>query len=728
MTIRRALEVRGTVQGVGFRPFVARLARALGLAGHVRNAGRAVVIELEGDAIAISRFQDQLRSEAPAAAHVESVRAEELAPLGERAFSIDESEARGERALSIPPDLATCAECRAEVDDPAGRRHRYPFTNCTACGPRFTIVRELPDDRERTTMDAFPMCERCRAEHDDLGDRRYHAQPIACPTCGPQVRLLDRDGAILATRDAALLGAAEALRRGAIVALQGLGGFQLLCDARDAGVVARLRERKRRPEQPFAVMVADLRAARALARVDDVEARLLESPAAPIVLLPRRGGGVCEGVAPGLARLGLMLPATPLHHLLARAIDLPFVCTSGNLHDEPIATDPDEALARLGPIADALLAHDRAIAHRCDDAVMQVVLGRPRALRLGRGLGPLAIELEGDGVSRLCTGGHLKAAPLVTSGSQAVLWPHVGDLDTWPARAAFAEAVRDMQFMLRVSPREVECDAHPDYASTRWAEASGLPVRRVFHHHAHVAAVLAEHGREEALGFAWDGVGLGPGGAIAGGEVLRVSARGARPVRRLRAFPLPGGDAAARDGRRALAGLLHEADIDPWGELRPFVRLCASPRLAPRTTSAGRLFDAVACLLGVRERSSYEAQAAIALEDLATEALPAYPFGLHGHEIDWRPMLPALMADRDDPVRAASRFHATLAEMIARASEGEPRVVLGGGCFHNARLTSLAVARLRERGVEVLVPERVPAGDGGLALGQAWIASRAELR
>ncbi len=724
MRARRVGTVRGIVQGVGFRPFVARLAREEAIGGRVENAGGAVHLDVEGEPAAVARFLARLEAEAPPAARIDAVALETAPPTGAAALVIEASAEAAAGALPLPPDLATCADCLAEVDDPAARRAGYPFTNCTQCGPRFTIATALPYDRERTTVARFAMCEDCAAEYGDVADRRHHAQPIACPACGPSLVGTDSDGAVLARRADALAAAIAELRRGGIVALKGLGGYQLLCDATDDAAVARLRARKRREAKPLAVLVADLAAARRIARVSDVEARALGSAAGPIVLLARRGGALADGVAPGLGRIGVLLPTTPLHHLVARALG-PLVCTSGNLHDEPIAIDDADARARLAGIADLFLAHDRPIARRADDGVVHVVRGEGRVLRLGRGLGPASFDVGGDGVARLCVGAHLKNAPAAALGARVVLWPHVGDLDGPRARAAFEEAVADLSRFLALEPREVVCDRHPDYATTIWAERAGLPVRRLPHHAAHVAACLAEHGVERALGVAWDGFGLGDDGGLWGGEALEVDGGRARRVASLRPFPLPGGDAAARDGRRALAGLLVAAGRDPEDpEVRGFLPLASAP--ATRVTSSvGRLFDAVAALVGVCASSRYEGEAAMRLEALAEPGAAPYPMPVVDRRLDWAPMLDAILAD-PDPVRVASRFHATLAAAIRDLSvhEGASRVALAGGCFANARLAEDASARLEDAGIEVLLPSRAPVNDGGLALGQAWLAAR----
>lgn len=764
--------VQGTVQGVGFRPFVARLAGEMDLAGWVRNEGGSVALEIEGEHTLLEQFGRRLLGEPPPAARVDAVQWDACAPTGERGFRIVHSTGAARR-FAIPPDLAVCAACAQEMDDPAARRHAYPFTNCTHCGPRFTIVHRLPYDRARTSMAGFAMCPDCAREHGDPGDRRHHAQPIACPACGPTLVLRDPDGAPLARAGEALDHAIEALRRGRILALQGVGGYQLLVDARDQDAVQRLRARKHRPEKPLAVLVADLNAARDIARLDAAEERALACPAAPIVLVDARPGRVAPAVAPGTPRLGIMLPASPLHLLLARRLGVPVVATSGNPHDEPIATDPADALARLGGIADVFLDHDRPIVRRCDDSVVQVVLGHARVLRLARGLAPVTIALGGaggladapadalaDAPPILAVGAHLKQAPALAVGGRVVLWPHVGDLESARTREAMAASLADIQAFLGVAPAAVAADAHPDYASSQWAwtvaRAAGRLVVPVQHHHAHVAACLAEHGEQAALGVAWDGVGLGADHTLWGGEFLDVTPAGFTRVAWLRPFPLPGGDAAARDGRRALAGLCAEAGLPvpalahaDAGDMQRLTALARSPRLAPPTSSVGRLFDAVAVLTGVAVRSTYEGQAAMAVEHIAMPGAQPYPFELsggqaggeagdqagrghgiepgrrHGVEIDWRPMLAAMIAERADPARVAARFHATLVDMIVRVTcARRARVVaLAGGCFQNRLLAAGAHEALSARGVRVLLPARVPAGDGGLAVGQAWVVA-----
>jgi hydrogenase maturation protein HypF len=622
-------------------------------------------------------------------------------------------------------------------------------------------VNSLPYDRPNTTMGDFAMCARCRAEYEDGGDRRFHAQPIACPECGPRLRLLDPGAGEIATGHEALLLAAEAVRRGRIVALKGLGGFQLLADARDGQAVAELRRRKRRPDKPFAVMMPSLDAARAYCRIGALERGLLTSAEAPITLLRRRPvprDGLPElapSVAPANPLLGVMLPYTPLHHLLLRELGFAVVATSGNLSDEPIATDEDEALSRLGAIADLFLSHDRPIARPLDDSVVRTMAGRPLVLRRARGYAPFPMALKGPARRLLALGGHLKAAPAVAVGSRIIVGPHVGDLETAPARRAFDSSVRDLTGMYAVRPEAVVCDAHPDYHTTRVAGRSGARVIAVQHHLAHVAACMAENGiaGDRALGVAWDGTGYGEDGTIWGGEFLRIDGARARRIGHFLPFALPGGEKAAREPRRAALGLLHEVlgeaalaeeSLAPVGSFSPQERKILSRMLAggmntPRTSSVGRLFDAVASLMGLLHRTSFEGQAAMALEFAAGRGRGERRYGL-GIEpapgagpgpfvLDWRPMVRGLLIDLKDGVPSAvisGAFHEALIEAILAIAlrAGESRVVLTGGCFQNRLLTEGAVARLRGAGFDPVWHRHVPPNDGGLALGQAAWAAR----
>jgi len=807
---RVALDVRGAVQGVGFRPFIYRLATDLRLAGWVRNCAEGVQIEVEGPGERVETFVRRLAGEAPPLSQIHAITQTPLPPAGDRTFVIAPSEHGGAPLVIVLPDLAICPDCLRELHDPADRRFRYPFINCTNCGPRYSIITALPYDRLRTTMTVFDLCPSCRAEYEDPGDRRFHAEPTACPACGPHLEVWDATGGVRALHDEALLLAADAVRRGEILALKGLGGFQLLADASNTDAVERLRARKGRPHKPFALMYPSLDAIRRHCRVSAVEERLLLSPAAPIVLLrrhppasqphrarrmdgdppevfgdsdgpirpgrdrvesaqrgPRDPMGVdaevsrlpmvADAVAPGRATLGAMLPYTALHVLLMEALDMPVVATSGNLSDEPICTEAAEALQRLGGVADLFLVHDRPIARPVDDSVVRVIAGEPAVLRAARGYAPLAVPVDADLPAVLALGGHLKNTVAVARNRQIVLSQHVGDLETELSRQVFARTQAAMTELYALAPDASACDLHPDYASTRAAGERGGRVIAVQHHYAHVLSAMAESGvGPPVLGAAWDGTGYGPDGTVWGGEFLRVTEGGFTRVARLRRFGLPGGEAAVREPRRSALGVLFEVfgdaglareDLAPVRACSPADRRVLAAMLrgrvnTPRTSSAGRLFDAVASLLDLAQRVSYEGQAAAALEDLAAEALEdvsaagltPYPFALRRGddgvgELDWGPMIEALLVDLGrgiPPAVIGARHHATLAEMIASAAReaGEPAVVLTGGCFQNAVLTALASARLAEAGYRVIRHRRVPPNDGGLAVGQALAAAQ----
>ncbi len=799
-----AITVRGIVQGVGFRPFVYQAAQRGRLSGWVRNEAGTVRIEVQGERVALEAFLDALRQAPPPQARIDAIEVEEQVPkpmAGQpsgAAFRICGSGASSAPRPTIPADLATCPECLAEIQNPRERRYRYPFTNCTNCGPRWSIIERLPYDRSRTSMSGFAMCPECRAEYENPADRRFHAQPIACPRCGPSLQLLDNRGNEMAVGDAAFGAAVEALLAGRIVALKGLGGFQLLVDATNATAVARLRQRKQRPDRPFALMLPSLDDVRHYCQLADEEARMLASHRAPIVLLRRRAGtsdagsnvssplsslpSPLDGVAPGNPYLGVMLPYTPLHHLLMAAVARPIVCTSGNLSEEPMATATEDAIARLGPIADLLLTHNRPIVRPVDDSIVRLGAGSMQVLRRARGFAPLPIDLPletKNAPAILALGGHLKntvalflggSASGVTAGlsssvgsslrsthpaepAQVVMSAHVGDLDSRLSVEVFERAAQDLVEFFRLTPQAVVCDLHPDYASTRYAErlAAGwdAPLLRVQHHHAHVAACMAEHGLTgPVLGFSWDGTGYGTDdGTVWGGEVLLCEGATFQRAAHLRTFALPGGDRAAREPRRSALGLLFEILGDraaepaaAWfrpSEISTLLSMLARHVSTPRTSSMGRLFDAVAALCGLPPVISFEGQAAMALEFAADESesaaypLPLRPAGAEGEDapgsvvIDWEPLVHALLADRAAGVSVgclSARFHNALADMaVAVAPPGLP-VVLSGGCFQNALLSDRLRARLSAAGFPVYTHNRVPPGDGGLALGQVFLA------
>jgi hydrogenase maturation protein HypF len=760
VAVRERVRVRGTVQGVGFRPFVYRLATQLALAGWVVNDAEGVLAEVEGDPGAIEDFVRRLSSEAPPLARVASVEREAREPQRATGFAIGESRG-GLAATAVTPDAATCPDCLAELLDPRDRRYRYPFINCTHCGPRFTITRGVPYDRPLTTMAPFRMCPACDAEYHDPLDRRFHAQPDACAACGPRLAFLAEDGT---PREGDPVALAMALvRAGKVVAVKGLGGFHLVCDARNVHAVARLRAVKHREEKPFAVMVANWASLAPFAQVDEAARRLLESRERPIVLCPKREG--CDerlaGVAPGVSELGAMLPYTPLHWLLfleasgeaggtgwtRRAQETVLVMTSANPGGEPLVTGNDEALRRLEGLADAYLVHDREIGARCDDSVVRPIPGGAAFVRRARGYTPRAIRLPRAGPPVLAGGGYLKNTVCLTRGDEAFLSPHIGDLDNGASCEALEEAVAHLVRILQVEPAACAHDLHPDFFSSRFvarfAAERGLPVTAVQHHHAHAAAVLAEHGHEgPALAVTLDGVGLGTDGTAWGGELLRVEGSGFRRLGHLGSLRLPGGDRAAREPWRMAAAVLHALGRgDEIAERydRPAARTVAEMLQrganCPETTSAGRWFDAAAGLLGLRDTTAFEGQAAMQLEALAAAhgpvtAVPCYwGIGVDG-TLDLLPLAASLAEERDAAFGAAL-FHAALVEALAEwvveaaRRENLSTVALGGGCFVNAILSRGLVERLREAGLEPLEAGEAPAGDGGLALGQAWVAHRA---
>jgi hydrogenase maturation protein HypF len=750
---RLRVTIRGAVQGVGFRPFVYRLATEMGLGGWVKNSPQGVFIEAEGGKETLDAFLLRLEREKPRLSFIQSLEYSLLEPVGYEGFQIRHSDATGEKATVILPDIATCPQCRAELLDPGDRRSRYPFTNCTLCGPRFSIIQALPYDRANTTMKSFVMCPDCRREYEDPADRRFHAQPDACGVCGPHLSLWDGKGEALAASDSALKGAATVIKRGRILALKGLGGFQLLVDGRNQEAVLRLRERKRREEKPLALMFPDLETLRRYVNVSPLEERLLLSAESPIVILRRLPeSDIAPAVAPDNPYLGAMLPYTPLHHLLMRDLGFPVVATSGNLHDEPILTDEDEALDTIGGIADSFLVHNRPIERHVDDSVARVQLGRETLLRRARGYAPLPIILKRPLPPLLAVGGHLKSTVAVAKGSDVILSQHIGDLETAKALFAFRKVIDDLLSLYEVRPAAVAHDAHPDYLSTRYAEESGYPTIAVQHHHAHLAACLAENDLEgEALGVTWDGAGYGEDKTLWGGEFLLGDAAGYSRVAHFRPFRLPGGEAAIKEPRRSALGLLHEMlgpDALAKGLYLPPDRLAAegfpeaTARLlgqmldkgvsSPVTTSAGRLFDAVAAILGIRSVSSFEGQAAMMVEFQADEGEDGrYPFDLREGEpivVDWEPMFREILRQRDEgaplPVICA-RFHNTLAEAILEVARkvGVPRVALTGGVFQNHYLTERAFRRLEGAGFRPYIHQRVPPNDGGIALGQIVIAA-----
>ena len=756
------MAVRGRVQGVGFRPFVYRLADEMGLGGLVGNDARGAFIEVEGLPAALDRFVERLRAELPPLARIAGMDVQAIAPQGEREFRIDRSKAGRRQEAEITPDVATCEDCLGELRDPADRRYRYPFINCTNCGPRYSIVRAVPYDRPNTTMSRFAMCPACQAEYDDPRDRRFHAQPNACPACGPRAWLADVEGREL--DEDWLSGCVRRLEAGQIVAIKGLGGVHLACRADDDGAVGRLRRRKSREAKPLAIMVPSLAAACELAAIDDAVAGALTDASRPIVLAAKRPDAPISGaVAPASACYGLLLPYTPMHALLLGQIGRPLVMTSGNPSDEPLCRDNAEAVRRLGAIADAFVLHDRDIERRVDDSVVIAVRwpgqdGGPSwrtvPLRRARGFVPAPIRLTAASPEPiLAVGGQLKSAVCVVRGDQAVLSEHLGELHHPATLRNFVETIERFKTLLRTEPTVVACDLHPDYAATRHARGLGLRTLGVQHHHAHVAACMADNGiAGEVIGVSCDGTGYGLDGAVWGCEVLVGAAAAFTRAAHLRNVPLPGGDAAAIETWRPAAALAADALGERWRALPAFARVeaaaldVAAARLARpgrlvRTSSLGRLFNAAAFLLGVCDRNRYEAEAPMRLEALAARGGPAEPldFAVGGGEdadaameLDVRPLIVGLVdgaaAGRAVETLAAA-FHETLAAMLAEAvgrvarRTGLRRVVLSGGCFANRLLLGGLARRVRAAGLEVLAHRQVPTGDGGIALGQAVVAA-----
>ncbi len=765
--VARRIEVRGVVQGVGFRPFVWRVASEHGVTGWVRNDGGAVVVRAEGAAEDLDAFALAIGRQAPPLARVDSVEWEPAQPQGFASFEVQGSGEGTTGVRLVSPDAATCAACLRELLDPDDRRYRYPFINCTDCGPRFTIIEALPYDRERTSMRAFPMCEDCRREYEDVGDRRFHAEPVACPACGPRLWLAPvpseggSDPAEHAGGDP-IAATAELLTAGSIVALKGLGGFHLACDATNEEAVTLLRERKRRPDKPFAVMVSDLEEAGRWFAPTRAEEEALASWRAPIVLVEDRAL-LAPSVAPGHHRQGVMLPSTPLHHLLTREADIPLVMTSGNASDEPICIANDEAMERLAGIADAFLLHDREIVARYDDSLVMLRGEEQTVVRRARSFAPHPISLVRE-VPRplLGTGAELHGAFCLASGGRAFLSQHIGDLDSDQAMAAYRTALDRYREVVKVEPEAVAHDLHPDLMTTRFAEELGLPRVAVQHHHAHVAATMAEHGLDgEVIGLGFDGLGYGDDGTIWGGEFLVCTPARSDRVGRLRTVRQPGGDAATKaPWRMALA---HAADLGREEETMDILLATRNEAVrspdeeeaqvvlgqvrsglaSPMTSSAGRLFDSVAALLGVcRDRASYEGQPAMLLEQAADPsalALEPWPVTVSTDggllEIDTRTLVEPVLdgvAQGVPSAELAGRFHVSLAAASAAACDliredrGLHRVALGGGVFLNRLFTDALVSRLTRLGFQVFLPVDVPVGDGGIALGQVYVAAALE--
>ena len=760
----RLLRIRGLVQGVGFRPYVWRLAHELGLTGWVRNDGAGVIVAVNGENW--PKFKSRLPQEAPRLARIDAIEDEAVEVTGDGFVILDSGS--GEVKTAIGPDAAICPECIADLCDPANRRWRYAFTTCTHCGPRYTVSQRIPYDRAQTSLAAFPLCAPCNDEYLAPVDRRFHAETTCCPDCGPQLSLLDATGQQLPGDP--ISETLRLLRTGKIIAIKGLGGFHLACDARNASAVAELRERKQREEKPFAVMGLNAASLAEYARIGADELALLQSFAAPIVLCPK-GNSELKGIAPGLAWLGAMLPATPLHLLLwheaagrpagidwlAQTSELLLVMTSANPQGEPLVIANDEALERLSGIADAYLVHDRDIVIRCDDSVVRA---GPAFIRRARGYVPVPIPLADDGPTVLALGGYLKNTVCVMKGRQAFLSQHIGSLDNVAVIGFLEETFSHLLAILEVRPELIAHDLHPDFPSThlavRLAEKLGIPAIAIGHHHAHIAAICAEHGvNEPIIGLALDGVGLGPDGGAWGGELLCLDGAGCERLGHLSPLAMPGGDRAAKEPWRMAVSALHGAGFGyrvggwikqyyPTRDPGPLLTMLARQLRCPPTTSLGRWFDAAAGLLGVRDLMHFEGQAAMELEGLAAKCGPVEPlpggYALleDGKVLDFSPMLSALMGCKDDAAHGAALFHATVAAGLAEWAtltvnrEKEPRmksakIAIGGGCAMNAVLMTALRRHFDAAGIDLLEARQAPPNDGGLALGQAWVARRIAL-
>lgn len=745
------LRVRGTVQGVGFRPFVLRTARRLGLRGWVCNDAQGVLVRAAGPRTAVDALVGELQTGAPPAARVTAVDREHLpaaAPRPADGFAIAASEQRaGLVETAAPPELALCADCRRELLEPANRRFGYPFLNCTQCGPRYAIIESLPYDRPATTMRAFPMCASCRKEYDDPADRRYHAQPNACPDCGPQLELTDAAGRTMARRAEALARASGALREGRIVAVKGLGGFHLMCDATSETAVALLRGRKHREEKPLAVMFRDVAHVNQFADVSAAAEGLLVSPASPIVLVPRRcKTALAGGVAPGNPWIGALVASTPLHVLLLAGVEFPLVATSANLAEEPLCIDDAEARSRLAGIADFFLGHNRAIARPVDDSVIRLTSrGSPIYLRRARGYAPTPFKLPAPVPQPLlCVGAQMKNAIGVASGDRVVLSPHIGDLGNAVTHEAFLRTIDMLTSLHAAPPAAVVHDKHPDYASTRHAAALGLPTIGVQHHLAHVLSCLLEHGAaaDDVLGLAWDGTGWGEDGTVWGGEFILLAHGRAKRFACLRPFRLGGGEAAVRDARRTALGLVHAGDAGGFERVAAQFGMRANDHAvlatmlekglnSPWCSSMGRLFDAAGALLGLGARNAFEGQMPLAVEAAAWTAartdVSPLTFGLVrggsgvAWNIDWRPALPRLLDGAAEAGATAWAFHHGLAQAAVNVAcqAGVGTVVLTGGCFQNALLQELTADALTAAGFRVLVHRELSPNDGSIAAGQA---------
>ena len=736
--VRRKYIIKGAVQGIGFRPFVYRIAAKHNLHGWVQNNASGVIIEVEGSAKNIETFEEDLQKQKPCHAVIDHFESFSLQLQNDTAFKIMQSNDTDNISASILPDLALCATCQREMNDPEDRRYRYPFINCTNCGPRYTIMSALPYDRTNTSMAGFKMCTPCRTEYEDPLDRRFHAQPIACSKCGPHLELWSKKGDVVATHDKALMQAVDALRKGKIIALKGLGGFHLVADAGNEDTVQLLRTRKHRKTKPFALMYPTLKDIQTDCFISAEEEDLLCSAAAPIVLLRYRAPiHIAPSIAPGNPYFGVMLPYTPMHILLLQALKRPVIATSGNRANEPICIDNQEALERLCGIADLILVHNRPIVNRCDDSIARIMGGRKMILRRGRGYAPFPIMMKEEAKKAiLAVGGHLKNTVAFAKGNRLMLSPHIGDLDTPEACAAHEEASEAMISLYQKTPALVAHDAHPDYRSTQMASQRFKNTCPVQHHYAHALSCMLDNKIEApCFSVVWDGSGYGTNGTIWGGEFLTITKDNYERTAHFLPFPLPGGEAAIHDPRRAAFGMLYAMHQAPHrlrfsSEEQQLLRQSIEQNInTPLTSSAGRLFDGVSTLIGLCHENSFEGEAAMALEFSATKDKDIYGFAMNGHILDWRPMIRNILGDIDDQIPAgiiAARFHNTLTAMILAVAQRQKQkhILLTGGCFQNKLLLETAIEKLQAAGFTPFWHHRIPPGDGGLAAGQILEALR----
>ena len=750
--IRFQFIIHGAVQGIGFRPFIYRLAGELKLNGWVSNIPEGVVIEAEGTLKRLEQFSERIHSELPALASIYSCEVTVLDPAGYASFEIRESSHSGKKQAVILPDIALCPDCLNEMIDPKNRRYRYPFINCTNCGPRLTIIESLPYDRKHTSMVRFTMCPECQKEYDDPADRRFHAQPNACAACGPQLMLTTNAGKTVAVQDAAILQAADAIRKGMIVAIKGIGGFHLMADPFNDKAVRTLRERKHREEKPFALLMPTITEAERYCEISEFEMKALSSPHAPIVLLKKlkKETPLSPHIAPNNPLFGVLLPYSPVHHLLMRELGGPVIATSGNLSDEPICIDNEDAVQKFGGIADLMLMHDRPIVRQADDSIIRIIGGQEMVLRRARGLAPLPVRLAVDPKrSLIAVGAHLKNTIALNVGSSVFVSQHIGDLETEQSLTAFQETISDLTHMYDVVPEAVVADKHPEYLSTKFAETMNIPCIKIQHHAAHIFSCMAEnHLTDDVFGAAWDGTGFGDDGTIWGGEFFYYRDKEMKRVGTFRQFPLPGGSAAVKEPRRSALGMLHEMSGGDYGSVQQncsieqfsqqdvstLAQMMKKGINSPMTSSAGRIFDAVSSLTGLKHKLGFEGQGALELESIIGDGTCEELYGFSISEsssegkiavIDWEQMITGIIDDmRIHSAKniIAQKFHNTMAEIIVRmAKKSNTRaVVLSGGCFQNAYLTERTIKRLTDEGLVPYRHQRIPPNDGGISLGQLY--------